>query len=221
MIYVVCSLIRVEGMISMICDMQRGPGRWISMGGSWHNWWSAVRQADASPPDGSNRISINEISLFCNIKYQLVCFWLFGICDPFHICGRTCDLSVSCGVCKPKWDMFLVFCVARIHQSFRHAAMRYGERLKMAQSETFIFSLMVLNPSKYQCLQFSCEGLLYSMSTEQPEGCPSLPKTFLHCFFFQLPALLSLFNCNQGVHTEYRIGWTVKSVSCPKICTHQ
>ena len=94
MIYVVCSLIRVEGMISMICDMQRRPGRWISMGGSWHNWWSAVCQADASPLDGSNRISINEISLFCNIEYQLVCFWLFGICDPFHICDRTCDLFV-------------------------------------------------------------------------------------------------------------------------------
>ena len=119
------SMIRVEGMISMICDMQRGSGRWISMWGSWHNWWSAVRQADASPPDGSNRISINEISLFCNIKYHLVCFWLFGICDPFHICSRTCDLFVCCKACKPKWVCF--WCsgvlVARIHQSFRHVAM--------------------------------------------------------------------------------------------------
>ena len=117
------SMIRVEGMISMICDMQRGSGRWISMWGSWHNWWSAVRQADASPPDSSNRISINEISLFCNIKYQLVCFWLFGICDPFHICSRTCDLFVCCKACKPKWDMFLVFLVFWWQEYINHSGM--------------------------------------------------------------------------------------------------
>ena len=88
-------MIRVEGMISMICDMQRGSGRWISMWGSWHNWWSAVRQADASPPDGSNRISINEISLFCNIKYQLVCFWLFGsVIRSKSVTGRVTCLYV-------------------------------------------------------------------------------------------------------------------------------